>query len=95
MFEEYFTDYDPSYKIVFVGEWSDYEENGWIFIFCKDQQYFYLQGGYCLMVGWSPDPLFSDIDELTADEAIGMMLEWADVETTEDYAQMHDPCLFL
>ena len=92
MFEENFDGYDSSYRIVFVGEWSDWEENGWLFIFEKDNRFYFLQGSHCVMT-INNRYSFKNIQEITSDEALELMEEWADDETTADYSFL-DPCIF-
>ena len=78
-FEAYFTEYDPSYKLVFHAEWSDYEENGWIFIFWKNKEYFTIEGGYGIMQEDHNDRLFpldANLFKVSEQGAFELMLDW-------------------
>ncbi len=66
--------YDPTYEIIHHAAWSDYEENGWMFILRKGQQHYLLYGGFSVMAEdntpeWRPMPI-SEV------EALEEMMEW-------------------
>jgi hypothetical protein len=78
-YEDFFTNYDPGYKEVFHASWQDYEENGWIFIFEKGDEYFYIEGGYCVFgAGEDQRPDFSHKYKITFEKAFEKMEEWKD-----------------
>lgn len=60
------------YNIEYYGEWSSYEEYGWILILEHNNLFYYLSGGYCVM---SEDnnilsPEFNPIVEISLEYAI-------------------------
>jgi hypothetical protein len=66
--------YDPTYEIVHHAAWSDYEENGWMFILRKDSQLYLLTWAYSVMADdntpkWYPIPI-------SESEALKEMIEW-------------------
>lgn len=80
-YNDYFNGYDPSYELVFHSAWSSYEEHGWIFIFQKDKKFFSIEGGYCVMSeeGYK-EANWSELVEISQEEALNLMLEWSDNE---------------
>lgn len=83
-FSEYFDDYSPVYELMFSAAWSDWEESGWMFIFAKDGKLFILEGGDS-PTGSSSKLSMNDLCELSQDEALAAMLEWAEDENTHDF----------
>lgn len=77
-------DYDPSYTPIYHGQWSSYEENGWMYLFERDGRYYILQGGYSVMAETHPDPVF-DVEEISFEEAFEEMtsMEKAIVEINQ------------
>lgn len=76
--------YTPAFEIVHYASWSDYEENGWIFILRKDNQLYALEYQYSVMsddnsVRWDPYPV-------SQDEAVELMISWE--EAAEEMEQM-------
>ena len=72
---------DLSYTIVFSADWSGYEDSGYQFILEKDGQYYDLSGGTSCMAedntpAWDPFPV-------SPDQALAIMLEWAEHEGPE------------
>lgn len=68
------------YQLVFHAYWSDWEEDGWIVICEKGGQYYYQEGGHCVMVenhdeNFAPEPI-------SQEEALQLMLEWEEHEDT-------------
>lgn len=84
-FAGYFAGFDPSYNLIFSAGWSDWEEGGWLFIFEKDGQAYSIEGGHCVMTGTSEPSFPEDLEPLSQDEALAMMLEWEPNENTEDF----------
>ena len=65
---------DYTFQIVYYGDWSDYEESGYMFVLEKDGQYYIQQGGYSVMAEdntpyWDPWPC-------TEEQALKEMLDW-------------------
>ncbi len=74
--------WDPSYKVIFYAEWSDYEENGWVAIL-EHNGYFYEQnGGYSVFSDDNTDRWQPQI--ITEDDAIQIMLDWEEHEYPVD-----------
>jgi hypothetical protein len=65
-------------NLLFFADWADYEENGWIIICEKDGQYFYQEGGHCVMVGWQPFKLC--LEPISEEEVLELMEDWAEHE---------------
>lgn len=82
-FEDYFENFDPTYNLFFHAAWSDYEEDGWIFIFEKDSKFFSIEGGHCIMVKDTTPDFATDLTPLTEDEVLEIMTEWQ--ENEEDF----------
>jgi hypothetical protein len=66
--------FDPLHNLVFHASWSDWEEGGWIAITECNGEYFYQEGGHCVMAAddpetWNPTPI-------SQDDALALMLEW-------------------
>lgn len=81
MFDDFFEGYDPSYQLFFKASWQTWEEHGWIFIFEKDNQYYYIEGGYSVMSDNDYLPSFrKDLFELNEEQAFEKAKEWEDKE---------------
>ena len=82
-FDEYFDGYTPEYELVFSSGWSSWEESGWIFIFEKDGRYFSMGGGDNEDGSVRKCKIPDDLCELTQEEALKDMLDWAEDENTD------------
>jgi len=67
------------FKLIFYGWWSDWEEDGWIIICEKSGQYYYQEGGHCVMAVDDKEKLFQP-DLISEEEALQLMLEWEEHE---------------
>lgn len=64
--------YDPTYVPIYHGQWSSYEENGWVYLLEREGRYYLLRGGYSVMAETHPDPVF-DVEEISFEEAVAEM----------------------
>lgn len=76
-----FEGWDPSYEVIFLGAWSDYEESGWVAVMHRNGRYYEQHGGYCVMAEdntdyWDPYPV-------SEDQAIETMIEWHEHDQTD------------
>ena len=58
------------YSLVYYGTWSTFEEHGSLLILQKDDQYFSLEGGHCVMAEDNRDETWADLTPITKDDAI-------------------------
>lgn len=76
-YDDYFSGYDSSLRCVYDASWQTEEEHGWIFIFKKDNKYYSIEGGYCVMqefpyeYNWKDDHVL-----ISEDEALDLIDEW-------------------
>lgn len=72
--------YDPSYIPIFHSSWSDWEEGGFVYIFEKDNKFYTIEGGHCVMVEDNSTVWDRDLCEISEDDAIQVMIEWEEKE---------------
>lgn len=58
------------YTLVYFGTWSTFEEHGSLLILQKDDQYFSLEGGHCVMAEDNRDETWSDLNPISEADAI-------------------------
>lgn len=81
-----FLDEHRELDLIFSGDWSSYEEGAFIRVFQNKDKYFYVEGGDCPVAGYHfNDFTIEDLIEISQDEAVGIMMEWAENEDTEAY----------
>jgi hypothetical protein len=86
----FFTGYDPTYEPIFHAAWADWEEDGWVWIFVKNGQYYGIEGGYCLGAGGDGRSDWQYLESLTHDEALNLMMEWEEHEEEFDEFSVGD-----
>lgn len=47
--------FDPTYSPVYYNEWNTYEEYGWILILERNDSYYIVRGGHCVMTNNNKD----------------------------------------
>jgi len=73
-----FEGWDPSYKVIFHANWSDWEESGWVAVMERNGKFYEQRGGYSVMCEDNTDRW--DPWEVTQEQALETMLEWAEHE---------------
>ena len=72
--EEYPGQDTDAHVIQYFDSWSDYEENGWMFILEKDKQLYILHYAYSVYGDRVSNTPYWDLIPVTEDEAIQEML---------------------
>jgi hypothetical protein len=66
-------------ELIFRASWADYEESFVVEIFKQNDKYYVKYDGHCVL-----DPnAKSELEEISHNEALEIMLEYADIEDEE------------
>lgn len=87
--KEQYPEFSDEYYVDFFGDWSTYEENGWMAILEKDGKFYQLSYQYSVMVddnrvSWELD---FNPDPISVEYALSEIEEWE-----ESVAQIDPPC---
>lgn len=77
-YENFLKSTDPSWQVLFRAYYAEDEEDDWIIIFEKDNQYLQIKGGHSVML--EPEEQYPSHILISEDEVYEQMQEWEEFE---------------